>query len=149
MSKHTILVACRNANGEADLAVVEVEADNSEVLEGAHYDYAIEKAEEEGYESYDGNFLCFDESDARNIKGIDESLLNNSNKSNQFMIVFCRNANGDPDFTAVNVIADRAQIAEGLHYDLATEKAEEDGYEAPFICFDEAEQRNIYRITQA
>lgn len=52
-----LIVACRDANGEADLITVTVEATYTQVEEGEHYDLAEAAAEAQGYEA---PFLIFD-----------------------------------------------------------------------------------------
>lgn len=60
------LVACVNANGESDLAVVSVDAAlHKKEGEAPASDAAIEKAKEQGYE---GPFIAFGPSDQRNLR---------------------------------------------------------------------------------
>lgn len=47
------------------------------------------------------------------------------------------NANGEPDFYFVKVQGTNEQIAEGEHYERAEREAEAEGYEGPFVGFDE------------
>ncbi len=54
--------------------------------------------------------------------------------------VACRNASGSADMPVFSIEATEEQIALGEHYDLAESKAEDDGYEGPFVCFDSEEQ---------
>jgi hypothetical protein len=59
-----VFVACRNANGEADLVPCEVQVTESQYQLGVHYVLAEAHAESEGYES---PYLCFDSHEQRNI----------------------------------------------------------------------------------
>lgn len=52
------VVACYNANGEADLFPVLVAGDESAIECGRHYDSAKDEAEDRGYSAT----MCFDES---------------------------------------------------------------------------------------
>jgi len=53
--------------------------------------------------------------------------------------VACRNASGMADMPIVTVAVTRKERESGVHYD----KAEAAGYEAPFVCFEDSEQRFI------
>ncbi|WP_286241150.1 hypothetical protein [Neptuniibacter halophilus] len=64
MPSHTIFVACKNANGEADMFVCTLDVTESDVDLGNHYDLAEQEAVESGYE---GPFVCFDEHEQHNI----------------------------------------------------------------------------------
>lgn len=64
MEKLTIAVACVNAGGESDIAIVEVEATETEMLDDIHLERAVEAAENDGYCE---PFICFDKADQRNI----------------------------------------------------------------------------------
>ncbi|MFV8385058.1 hypothetical protein ACNO5E_13295 [Vibrio parahaemolyticus] len=59
-----VMVACRNANGEADMYVCDVTVTDEAFQLGKHYDIAEAMAEAEGYEP---PFLCFDKNEQRNI----------------------------------------------------------------------------------
>ena len=52
-------------------------------------------------------------------------------------VVACRNANGEPDFFPCTVNASQEQYDEGEHYDEAEQIAAEQGYEKPFLVYDE------------
>lgn len=60
----SVMVACRNASGEADLVSCKVKVTESEFRLGVHYDLAEEQVKSEGYES---PFVCFDTHEQRNI----------------------------------------------------------------------------------
>lgn len=62
------------------------------------------------------------------------------------MLVACVNANGEPDLARLTVLATDHEQEHGEHYEKARSMAQEDGYEPPFICYDEADQRNIFRV---
>ena len=62
-----------------------------------------------------------------------------SKKKDITVVIACRNANGSPDFVYTKVSVSQSQYDTGDHYDLAEEKALEDDYEGPFVCFDEVE----------
>ena len=55
------------------------------------------------------------------------------------VVVACRNAAGEPDFAPVRVQISEEDFDLGDHYDRAIEIAESNGYEGPFVCFDEVE----------
>ncbi|MDR1934508.1 MAG: hypothetical protein LBS49_02800 [Candidatus Accumulibacter sp.] len=57
--------------------------------------------------------------------------------------VACRNASGLSDLPVFTVSVTGEQYELGIHYEMAEILAEEHGYEAPFVCFDEAEQGAI------
>ena len=52
-------------------------------------------------------------------------------------VVSCRDASGTPSFCPCTVEAETEQYANGEHYDLAKEKAEEEGYEDVGLVYDE------------
>lgn len=60
-----VAVACRNASGEADMPVFEVEVTDEEQQHGRHYKLAEELAADAGY---DVPFLCFDHSEQSAIR---------------------------------------------------------------------------------
>lgn len=64
---------------------------------------------------------------------------------NERVIVACRNANGEADMFVTDVMVGQASFEHGEHYEIAQSRAEEEGYEPPFLCFDESEQANIAR----
>jgi hypothetical protein len=51
--------------------------------------------------------------------------------------IVCHNANGQPDLVRCRVRATREQYQDGQHYEAAKNWAKENGYEGPFIVFDE------------
>lgn len=61
------------------------------------------------------------------------------------MMVACTNANGERDLFVTTILASDDEVADGLHYERAEDAAAEDGYEGPFVAFDEHDQRNITR----
>jgi hypothetical protein len=61
--------------------------------------------------------------------------------------VACTNANGEADLVVTIVEVTEDQITLGEHYNAAEAQVESEGYEKPFICFDEHEQGNIKRAT--
>lgn len=63
-STKSVVVACRNANGEADMVPCDVQVTESEFELGVHYELAEAQVESDGYES---PFLCFDSHEQRNI----------------------------------------------------------------------------------
>jgi len=52
-------------------------------------------------------------------------------------IIACTNANGEPDLTFVKVTCTQEQFDAGYHYELAEIWALGEGYEGPFVAFDE------------
>jgi hypothetical protein len=56
------------------------------------------------------------------------------------VVVLATNSEGSPEFCTCTVNVTSAQYDEGEHYDLAKEKAEAEGYEAPMIAFDARDQ---------
>lgn len=64
MEKIKLAIACINAGGESDVAIVEVEATATEMLDNIHFERAIEAAENDGYCT---PFICFDKADQKNI----------------------------------------------------------------------------------
>ena len=65
---------------------------------------------------------------------------------NMTVAVACLNAAGCSDFFVTQVNVSQEQYEEGIHYDVAKEKAEENGYEGPFVCYDNYEIVNILRV---
>ncbi len=59
------------------------------------------------------------------------------------VVIACRAADGCPVLVKFDVSYTNEEMKEGDHYDKAIELAEDDGYEAPFICFDVNEQSEI------
>ena len=55
------------------------------------------------------------------------------------IVTACTDANGSPDFVLNTVQATPEEIANGIHYYLAEALLLEDGYEPPFVHFDEDE----------
>jgi hypothetical protein len=53
------------------------------------------------------------------------------------MAVVGTNANGAPDLYLTFVEATNLQYNEGQHYDMAIARAEDEGYRAPMIAFDQ------------
>ena len=53
------------------------------------------------------------------------------------MAVVGTNANGAPDLYLTFVEATDLQYSEGKHYDMAIARAEDEGYRAPMIAFDQ------------
>lgn len=56
------------------------------------------------------------------------------------VIVLGRNAQGEPEFHSCNVEAGQEAVNNGDHYDLATKNAGCNGFEGPFVAFDENDQ---------
>ena len=52
-------------------------------------------------------------------------------------VIACSNASGEPDLYFVKVRCKESQYEEGDHYRKAENQAIEDGYEEPFVSFDE------------
>lgn len=52
-------------------------------------------------------------------------------------VVACRNAEGSSDFYFCKVECDENQHDLGYHYEVAEEMAVADGYEGPYVVFDE------------
>jgi len=61
------------------------------------------------------------------------------------IIIACRNASGSSDMFVTTVNATDIEYENGVHYDRAEEVAKEQGYEEPFISYDESEHSNIAR----
>lgn len=59
-AKTTVKVAvfCRNASGEPDILIEEIQAGQEDMHEGRHYDMAILVAEEGGYEAFGAADIC-------------------------------------------------------------------------------------------
>lgn len=54
-------------------------------------------------------------------------------------VVACHNASGSPDFYFCIVNCMEPEYDLGVHYDVAESSAKEQGYEGPFVVFDEKE----------
>lgn len=55
----------------------------------------------------------------------------------RYCVVACRNASGEPDFFACAIRASLIAFEDGLHYDRAAQAAKDEGYEGPYVVFDE------------
>lgn len=55
------------------------------------------------------------------------------------VVTACRNAGGSPEFVLTTVAVTPAQQDNGIHYYLVEADLLEDGYEDPFVHFDEHE----------
>lgn len=66
-----------------------------------------------------------------------------STEITQRILVAGTNAGGEPDFFACVVTAAQSDFDDGTHYEMAKELAEDEGYEGPFVCFDENNQRGM------
>jgi hypothetical protein len=55
------------------------------------------------------------------------------------MAVLVANAEGSPDLCLTFVEATDLQYNEGQHYDMALARAEDEGYRAPMIAFDQSD----------
>jgi hypothetical protein len=66
-------------------------------------------------------------------------------KTEQKVMIACTNANGESDMFVCAVEVSDSEYQNGVHYDLAKVVAEENGYEAPYVCFDQHEQKNLAR----
>ncbi|MBF4371135.1 hypothetical protein EAY04_24415, partial [Vibrio anguillarum] len=64
------------------------------------------------------------------------------------VLVACRNSSGEADIFSCTVEVTEGQYDLGEHYDLAEAMAIAEGYEAPFVCFDQSEQKNIAKHVQ-
>lgn len=62
------------------------------------------------------------------------------------VITACTNANGSADMCAHIVEVTESEYDLGIHYDKAQELAEADGYEGPFVSFDNSEHTHIANI---
>jgi len=54
-------------------------------------------------------------------------------------VLACHNASGEPDFYFCIVQCSETEYQLGQHYDVAESFAKEQGYEGPFVLFDEHE----------
>jgi hypothetical protein len=52
-------------------------------------------------------------------------------------VVACKNASGQPDFFACTVKASPEEYDNGEHYEAAQRAAEGEGYEGPFVVYDQ------------
>lgn len=55
------------------------------------------------------------------------------------VIVLCTNSEGAPEFHTCTPDVTKAEYDNGVHYDLAKENAESNGYTGPMIAFDKAD----------
>ena len=68
-----------------------------------------------------------------------------SNQIHQIAVA-CTNANGEADLVLITVTVTSEELTNGEHYEKAKVDADLQGYSAPFVCFDYAEQKNIHRV---
>lgn len=64
------------------------------------------------------------------------------------VLVACRNSSGEADMFSCTVEVTEGQYDLGEHYVLAEAIAIAEGYEAPFVCYDQSEQKNIAKHVQ-
>lgn len=55
------------------------------------------------------------------------------------MLVACSNANGSPELLPLNVLVTQDEYDLGYHYDAARIYCDVNGYEGPYVCFDNTE----------
>lgn len=60
-------------------------------------------------------------------------------KNTVAIVTACMNANGTPTFVLNEVDASQEEIDNGIHYYLAEAQLMEEGYEEPYVHFDEHE----------
>ena len=63
--------------------------------------------------------------------------MKTSDKQTIRIVVAGTNANGEPDLFFCRVICRQEQYDKGEHYDAAADTAIQNGYESPFVIFDE------------
>lgn len=62
------------------------------------------------------------------------------------VVAACSDSNGSPVMLVYKVEVTEEQYDLGEHYDMATAMADNEGYEGPFVCFDESEQSEIIEM---
>lgn len=72
----------------------------------------------------------------------------NSEKSNQLVVVACFNASGESDLFATEVRVSQDELDNGQHYSLAEDKAQQEGYSGPYVCYDQAEHGAIEKMSR-
>ena len=60
-----------------------------------------------------------------------------SERKPHLVLVACNNASGEPEMVSIQAEVDELQFDLGHHHDQAIEAVIGQGYEGPFICFDE------------
>jgi hypothetical protein len=78
--------------------------------------------------------------------GISRSGRENEGLRVERVLIFGRNAGGEPDFLVVHLAVSQEEYELGVYYDRATEKAKEAGFEEPFVDFDRVESRRLARL---
>ena len=63
----------------------------------------------------------------------------------ELVALACTAADGSPTLTTYKVGVSQEDYDLGYHYDMAIEAALEDGYEGPFVPFDNAEHGELIR----
>lgn len=69
-------------------------------------------------------------------------------KMNIKVAVACSDSAGTPSFFITTVAVTQEEYDDGFHYELAQDDAIEEGFESPFVCFDESEHCNIIDAAQ-
>ncbi|HDR9103674.1 hypothetical protein [Paraburkholderia sp. A3RO-2L] len=62
-----------------------------------------------------------------------------ADKLRKKVVVLATNANGEAEFFRITVEVTEEEYDRAGHFDKAQEAAEAEGYEAPLMCFDQAE----------
>ncbi len=65
------------------------------------------------------------------------------------IVLACTMSSGEPAMICYDVEYTADQYNEGEHYEMAKTMAEEDGYEAPFVCFDSSEYNQVINMGDA
>lgn len=67
-------------------------------------------------------------------------------KSNITLVVACKNACDEADLVIIELTATQEEVENNEHHKKAEETLFKNGYQTPFVYFDEFEQKNIHRI---
>lgn len=62
-----------------------------------------------------------------------------------YVAVACTNSSGEADMPVFDFTLLERDYQLGVHYDMAKDMAAEDGYESPFVCFDQSEASVLKR----
>ncbi len=64
------------------------------------------------------------------------------------IIIACKASDGYPVLISYDIVYTKEQETNGIHYNMAVSMAENDGYTAPFVCFDDNEQQSIIDVAR-
>ncbi len=106
------------------------------------------------YMCWNGRIYFVSKQERGTVKWVDTNLLaedvgkNYTPTIKDFVVLACAVSSGEPTMVCYDVEYTRDQYNEGEHYEMAKTMAEEEGYEAPFVCFDSSEYYQVIKMAE-